>query len=99
MAIPVPDDITDAQAVLADPFSVSLHSILHHPPKPRDIVVVYGCGTLGLCAIEILHKLFDVKIYAITRFEHQAKLAVKLGAIEAIPWRPTEAIIRRFKDI
>jgi len=99
MAIPVPDGISDDAAVLADPFSVSLHSILRHPPKAGDIVVVYGCGTLGLCAIEILKKLFDVKIYAITRFEHQARLAKQLGAIETIPWRPTEQIIERFKDI
>ena len=61
--------------------------------------MVYGCGTLGLCAIEILKKLFDVRIYAITRFEHQARLAKQMGAIEAIPWRPTEQIIERFKDI
>lgn len=99
MAIPVPEGISDEAAVLADPFSVSLHSVLRHPPRPGDIVVVYGCGTLGLCAIEILHKLFDVRIYAITRFDHQSRLAKQLGAIEAIPWRPAEEIIERFKEI
>jgi threonine dehydrogenase-like Zn-dependent dehydrogenase len=99
MAIPVPDWVSDEEAVLADPFSVSLHSVLHHPPKAGDIVVVYGCGTLGLCAIEILHKLFDVTIYAITRFEHQAKLARQLGAAETIAWRPTDAIIKRFAEV
>src|SRR5262245_23178012 len=99
MAIPVPDGISDEAAVLADPFSVSLHSVLHHPPAPGDIVVVYGCGTLGLCAIEILSKLFDAKVYAITRFEHQARLARQLGAIEAIPWRPAADLIQRFAEI
>ena len=99
MAIPIPEGISDEEAVLADPFSVSLHSVLRHPPQRGDLVVVYGCGTLGLCAIEILHKLFDARIYAITRFEHQARLAKQLGAIEAIPWRPTEDIVSRFKDI
>lgn len=99
MAIPVPDGVTDEEAVLADPFSVSLHSILWHPPSKGDIVVVYGCGTLGLCAIEILNKLFDAKIYAITRFEHQARLAKQLGAIDCIPWRPTEQIVERFAEI
>jgi threonine dehydrogenase-like Zn-dependent dehydrogenase len=98
MAIPIPDGISDAQAV-ADPFSVSLHSILHHPPQRGDIVFVYGCGTLGLCAIEILNNPFDTQIYAITRFDHQARLAKQLGAIETIPWRPVENIIGRFKDI
>jgi threonine dehydrogenase-like Zn-dependent dehydrogenase len=99
MAIPVPDEISDEQAVLADPFSVSLHSVLRHPPAKGDTVVVYGCGTLGLCAVEILHKLFDVEIYAITRFPHQARLAKQLGAKEALPWRPTDDLIRKFKDI
>jgi threonine dehydrogenase-like Zn-dependent dehydrogenase len=99
MAIPVPDEVSDEAAVVADPFSVSLHSVLRHPPRAGDIVVVYGCGTLGLSAIEILKKLFDVRLYAITRFEHQAELARRLGAIEAIPWRPAEAIIERFADI
>jgi threonine dehydrogenase-like Zn-dependent dehydrogenase len=99
MAIPVPDAVSDDAAVLADPFSVSLHSILHHPPQAGDIVVVYGCGTLGLCAIEILQKLFDVEVYAITRFEHQARLAKRLGAIETIAWRPALDIIARFKEI
>lgn len=99
MAIPVPDGVSDEAAVLADPFAVSLHSVLRHPPSPGDLVVVYGCGTLGLCAIEILNKLFDCRIYAITRFEHQARLARRLGAIETIPWRPTENIIDRFAEI
>lgn len=99
MAIPIPEGISDEEAVLADPFSVSLHSVLRHPPQHGDLVVVYGCGTLGLCAIEILNKLFDARVYAITRFEHQARLAKQLGAIETIPWRPTEDIVRRFKDI
>lgn len=99
MAIPLPDDVSDEQAVLADPFSVSLHSVLRHPPRAGDLVVVYGCGTLGLCAIEILHKLFDVRICAIARFDHQAKLARRLGAFETIPWRPTEQIIARLAEI
>ncbi len=99
MAIPIPDDISDEQAVLADPFSVSLHSVLRHPPHPGDLVVVYGCGTLGLCAIEILHKLFDVRIVAITRFDHQARLARQLGAAETIAWRPVEGIIERLRAL
>ncbi len=99
MAIPVPDDVSDEEAVLADPFSVSLHSVLRNPPRAGDTVVVYGCGTLGLCAIEILKKLFDAKIYAITRFEHQAKLAKRLGALATVPWRPAEGIIRSFAEI
>ena len=34
MAIPIPDDVPDEVAVLADPFAVSLHSITRNPPPP-----------------------------------------------------------------
>jgi threonine dehydrogenase-like Zn-dependent dehydrogenase len=99
MAISIPDGVSDEEAVLADPFSVSLHSVLRNPPKRGDLVVVYGCGTLGLCAIEILNKLFDARIFAITRFDHQAELAKKLGAVETMPWKPASAIVHRFAEV
>jgi threonine dehydrogenase-like Zn-dependent dehydrogenase len=99
MAIPVPDAVSDDAAVIADPFSVSFHSIVRNPPRKGDLVVVYGCGTLGLSAIEILRKLYDVKIVAITRFDHQAELARRFGAAETVPWRPVDAIVRRFAEL
>ena len=37
MAIPIPDDVSDEAAVLADPFSVSLHAILKRPPDARTV--------------------------------------------------------------
>lgn len=94
--IPVPDEISDEAAVLADPFSVSLHSILHWPPPRDGVVVVYGCGTLGLMTIAILRALFpQCRIVAIARFTHQADLARKMGAREIIPHRPLGPLIER----
>jgi threonine dehydrogenase-like Zn-dependent dehydrogenase len=98
--IPVPEAITSEAAVLADPFSVSLHAILRTPPAAGGTVVVYGCGTLGLCSIAILKALFPtVRIFAVARFEHQRRLALSLGAAEVIAWRPTEKIIQRISEL
>jgi threonine dehydrogenase-like Zn-dependent dehydrogenase len=47
MAIPVPEEVPDEVAVLADPFSVSLHAITRNPPPPGGRVLVYGAGALG----------------------------------------------------
>jgi len=94
MAIPVPDDVSDEAAVLADPFSVSLHAILKRPPLPGQFALVYGCGTLGLCAIEILHKLYPQSpIIAVARFPHQHQIARQLGAREILAHEPADAII------
>ena len=79
--IPIPDEISDDAAVLADPFSVSLHAILRTPPPPGGTALVYGAGTLGLLAIAILRVLHPhVRVLAVARFEHQARLAEKFGA-------------------
>jgi threonine dehydrogenase-like Zn-dependent dehydrogenase len=92
--IPIPDDIPDHAAVLADPFSVSLHAILHQPPVDGGSALVYGCGTLGLLAIAILRALHPtVRICAVARFDHQAELARQFGAERVFMWRPTAEII------
>jgi threonine dehydrogenase-like Zn-dependent dehydrogenase len=92
--IPVPDDVSDEAAVLGDPFSVSLHAILHWPPPADGLALVYGCGTLGLLALAILRLLHPrVRVLAVTRYAHQARLAEELGAERAIPHRPERGVI------
>lgn len=96
MCIPIPAGVDFSAAVLADPFSVSLHAILHNPPPQPGTVLIYGCGTLGLAAIAILRLLYpQVRIFAVARYPHQARLALQLGAEAAIDHRPTTAIIER----
>ncbi len=99
MLIPVPDGITDEQAVLADPFAVSLHSITRHPPPPGGKVLVYGAGSLASCGIAILRALYpDVEIAVVARFPAQAALAERLGASLVLPHEPRLEIIERLAD-
>ncbi len=94
--IPIPDEISDDEAVLADPFAVALHSILHWPPPDSGAVCVYGCGTLGLLTIAILRAIYpEVRVLAVARFAHQAELAKKMGAEFVMEHQPVEAIIER----
>ena len=93
MLIPVPDDIPDEVAVLADPFTVSLHSVTRHPPPPGGRVLVYGAGALGTTATAILRSLFpDVAVLVVARFPAQAAIARRLGA-EVIDSSPVEALL------
>ncbi len=96
MCIPVPDDVTDEQAVLADPFSVSFHAVLKRPPRPGAPVLVYGCGTLGLLTIVILRALHpDSRVLAVARFPHQARLATQLGADVVLAHEPVAQLVER----
>jgi threonine dehydrogenase-like Zn-dependent dehydrogenase len=93
MAIPIPDDIDDEVAVLADPFSVSLHAITRHPPPPTGRAVVYGAGALGTTATAILRALYpEVEVATIARFDAQATLAEHLGARVFVP-EPRDQLI------
>jgi threonine dehydrogenase-like Zn-dependent dehydrogenase len=81
MLHPVPDGVPDEVAVLADPFSVSLHSVTRHPPPPSGRVLVYGAGALGTTAVAILRALHpDVEIGVVAGHKTQADLARRLGA-------------------
>ena len=79
--IPVPGALADEQAVLADPFAVSLHSITRHPPPPDGRALVWGGGALGTSAIAILRALHpDVEVAAVVLHPAQQQLARELGA-------------------
>ena len=92
---PIPDEVSDEEAVLGDPFSVSLHAILHTPPPENGVALVYGVGTLGLLAVAILRLLHpDVRVLAVARYGHQARLAEKLGAEQVLPHRPALGIVQ-----
>jgi threonine dehydrogenase-like Zn-dependent dehydrogenase len=92
--IPIPEAVSDEAAVLADPFSVSLHAIRRVPPTPGGTALVYGAGTLGLLAIAILRMLHpDVRVLAVARFDHQARLAEQFGAERVLRHRPTQQIL------
>jgi threonine dehydrogenase-like Zn-dependent dehydrogenase len=95
MAIPIPDDISDEIAVLADPFAVALHSITRTPPPSGGKVVVWGAGALGTSAIAILRALYpSVEVCAVARTTAQQELAAKLGAHEIIASeQPPEEIV------
>ena len=72
--------------MLADPFSVSLHAVLHQPPPAGGRVLLYGAGTLGLLTIPILRILHpDVRILVVARFAHQARLAEELQQVGPLP--------------
>ncbi|MFX0003732.1 MAG: zinc-binding dehydrogenase [Candidatus Hermodarchaeota archaeon] len=77
----IPEEISFEQAVLADPFSVSFHSLLLLNPKPNSQILVYGLGIIGLLTILCLKNIFKVKsVLGIGRYQFQKDLAIKLGA-------------------
>jgi threonine dehydrogenase-like Zn-dependent dehydrogenase len=95
MVLPVPDDVTDEVAVLADPFSVSLHAVVRNPPPPGGRVVIYGAGALGITTTAILRALYPaVDVATVARWPAQAALARRLGATVFDP-EPRDGLIEQ----
>jgi len=89
----VPEGLSDDAAVLADPASVSLRSILLCPPQPGRPALVYGSGTLALAAVALLRHLYPAtEVWVACRGGRRADLAVRLGAHAVLPTRPDELV-------
>ncbi|MEJ5185738.1 MAG: alcohol dehydrogenase catalytic domain-containing protein [Candidatus Geothermincolales bacterium] len=81
----VPDEVTDENAVLVEPFSVALHMVVWNRIREDETLLVYGCGVMGLCtvaAIKLLHP--GVRVLAVEPNPLNARLAREFGAEEVI---------------
>ena len=89
----IPDDVCDEAAVLANPVSVSLRSILLAPPSSGQPVLVYGSGTLAFAAIALLRHLYPAcEVWAATRSGARAALATRFGAQAVVSTVPDELV-------
>ncbi len=99
MLFPVPDDVSDEAAVLADPFSVSFHSIVRNPPPSEGRVVVFGAGALGLASVAILHTLYPrLEVAVVARFPAQVAEAKAFGASVVLAHEPREALVESLAE-
>jgi threonine dehydrogenase-like Zn-dependent dehydrogenase len=90
---PVPDAVPDELAVLADPVSVSLRTILLSPPRAGRPALVYGSGTLACAAVALLRHLYpDTEVWAAARSGPRADMAKALGAEAVLPTEPDELV-------
>jgi threonine dehydrogenase-like Zn-dependent dehydrogenase len=89
----IPDGVSDEAAVLADPVSVSLRSVLLAPPSEGQTVLVYGSGTLAFAAIALIRHLHPgVTVWAATRPGRRAELAERVGAHAVLSSVPDELV-------
>ncbi|MFO7965184.1 MAG: alcohol dehydrogenase catalytic domain-containing protein [Desulfobacterales bacterium] len=91
--IKVPDDVPDEAAVMIEPASVSLHSVLRRPPKEGEKVLVVGAGTIGLNVIQCAKAVAPgCTVYVLEKIDFKKNLARKLGADAILSGDPYEAV-------
>lgn len=79
--VPVPEPLSDEQALLTDPVACSLHAVLRVGPLEAERVLVYGAGVLGLGIIAALRAVgYAGRIDALDRHEYLGEYAGRMGA-------------------
>jgi threonine dehydrogenase-like Zn-dependent dehydrogenase len=94
--VKVPDDIPDEKAVLIEPASVSLHSVLKRPPRCKENILVIGAGTIGLNVIQFAKAINpECVVFLLEKVEFKKELGLRLGADHVLDGDPYEAVARR----
>jgi threonine dehydrogenase-like Zn-dependent dehydrogenase len=85
--LPVPDELPDDTAVLAEPFAAALHAVRCLAPRDGDRIAVLGPRRLGMLVIAALAAVRAAEglrctVVALARDERLLRLARQLGADE-----------------
>jgi threonine dehydrogenase-like Zn-dependent dehydrogenase len=82
---PVPDELSDEDAVVVEPTACAVHGALAVPVTGATVAVL-GAGTLGLATVAALRQLTEPRTVVVgARYPHQRRLAAELGADLVVP--------------
>jgi threonine dehydrogenase-like Zn-dependent dehydrogenase len=86
----VHDTVTDAGAVMTEPFACCVHAVLGAAPQRGQRALVIGAGTMGLLMVAALKALTpDSPVTVLARHPFQARHATHLGAT----WRCSKCAV------
>lgn len=92
----VPDNVSDENAVLIEPFACGVHAALKNFPKDDETVLIVGAGTFGLCTLAALRGLGSkARLIVLARYPFQAQAAKKLGASEVVSARADKELFAK----
>jgi len=87
--LPLPENLSFAEATLFEPVSIILHSFRFGDPKLGETAVVIGAGPIGLTTVAALRVAGASRIWCVEPVAHRRELARLLGADVVID--PAEA--------
>ncbi len=83
--VPVPDNVSDENALMVEPFSVSLRAAMRDFPSDDQSVLVLGAGVAGLCIVAALRALgSNARVIVVAKYAFQGQMAQSFGADKVI---------------
>lgn len=78
--IPLPDSIDDDEGVLLEPLGIAIFAADLGHIRPAMSVGVFGCGSVGLLALQVARAAGATRLFATDRMPHRLELARSYGA-------------------
>jgi len=78
-AIPVPAGVSDANATLAEPLAIILHTIELAEMRLGDTVAVLGSGPIGLLCAAVAKLSGASKVFVVDKIAHRVELGLRMG--------------------
>jgi threonine dehydrogenase-like Zn-dependent dehydrogenase len=79
----VPAALGDEHAALTEPMAVGLHAVVRGQPQPDHVVLVIGCGPIGLAVIQAL-RLYRPRAIVAADFSPQRRQLARLMGADAV---------------
>ena len=83
LCIPLPDNVTNEEAPLAEPTSVAVHAVEHTDITMGSSAAIIGCGVVGLATLQVL-RAAGATVIAIDPREQSLAIAKEVGATEIL---------------
>lgn len=81
--------LTADQASMVEPATVAYHAVMRTLPRPGEVVVVQGCGPIGLLTLQVAKAAGAGRVVAVEPNATRRATALSVGADEALT--PDEA--------
>lgn len=78
---PLPDSMSDVEGVMLEPLGVAIYSVDRGDVKPGMSAAIFGCGTIGLCVIQVARAAGAAKVFGteLPAISHRIEAARSLG--------------------
>lgn len=81
--------LSSDQASIVEPATVAYHAVMRTLPTPGDVVIIQGCGPIGLLTLQVARAAGAGRVIAVEPNELRRAKAIAVGADEALT--PDEA--------
>ncbi|KAI5121819.1 hypothetical protein M0805_003255 [Coniferiporia weirii] len=98
--LPIPDDVTDEQAIyLSDILPTSYHAVVDTGVKEGDVVGIWGLGPVGQCAARWAKLKGAKRVIGIDRVPERLTFAMEKSGIEVIDFSVHKDVVKRLQEL